>query len=101
MMILATNFYDVQVAYSAVEAVHIAEQFKPHVLIADVTLPDMDGFKLAAQFDIRHPDCRVLLMSAGFVWAPPNGRGVRVVQKASVLEEAFQLLDDCRQSEEV
>lgn len=72
--ILATNFYDARVAYTAAEALDIAAQFRPHTLIADVTLPDMDGLKLAADFETRYPDCRVLLMSADSVRVPKNGR---------------------------
>jgi hypothetical protein len=59
----------------------------------------MDGFDLAAEFERQHPDCRVLLMSAGLNRTPKKRSGVRVVSKASVQEEAFKLLENCRQSE--
>jgi len=96
---LATNFYEARVAYSAAEALDIAEQFRPHALIADVILPDMDGFQLAAQFDARYPDCHVLLMSASYSGTPKNAGGLRLVSKASALEEAFRLLDGLLGSE--
>lgn len=96
MHILATNFYDARVAYTASEALDIARDFGPHAVIADVTLPDMDGFQLAAEFETHYPDCRVLLMTACSFSAPKNGRGPRVIQKASLLEEAFRLLDGLR-----
>src|SRR5215470_14748223 len=61
--ILVTNFYDARAAHTAVEALKIAEEFRPNVLFTDVALPDMDGFKFAAEIDRRYPDCHVLLMS--------------------------------------
>jgi CheY-like chemotaxis protein len=93
---LETNFYDVCAASSAAEGLAIAESFQPHALITDVILPDMTGFELVAEFAERHPDCCVLLMSASYDWAVQNRRGPRVVPKASIVEEAFRLLEYCR-----
>ena len=70
---------------------------QPHVLISDVILPDMNGFCLAAEFEKRYPDCRVLLMSASCDRVQ-NGRGPRIVSKASITEAAFRLLERCRES---
>ena len=97
--ILETNFYNARQASSAEEAFDIAEDFLPHVLISDVILSGMNGFRLAAEFERLYPDCRVLLMSAGYD-REPNGRSPRVVLKASITEEAFQLLERCRESAE-
>jgi len=94
--ILSSNFYEARAAYTAADALEIAEQFMPHVLISDVILPDMDGFNLAAKFAQRHPGCRVLLMSVGLERVLENDAGLRVVRKVSALEELFRLLEDCR-----
>ena len=94
---LKTNFYDARVASSASEALDIAQDFRPHALITDVILPDMDAFRLAAEFEKRYPDCRVLLMSASGPGVPNNRGGPRVVPKASIIEEAFRLLETCRE----
>jgi CheY-like chemotaxis protein len=92
--ILEANFYDVRVAFSAPEALDIAEEFKPHALIADMTLPGMDGLKLAAEFKNRYPSSGVLLMSGGHV--PKLLNGLRVVPKELAREEALRMLEDCR-----
>ena len=81
------------------EALDIAEDFRPHALITDVILPGMDGFRLAAEFEKRYPDCRVLLMSVSGSGVPNNRRGPRVVPKASIIEEAFRLLETCREGD--
>jgi len=98
--ILAANHYDVRVADTGEKALRIAEHFRPHALIADVTLPDMGGFELAAEFEIQHPDCRVILMRAGGLETPKGKNVLRVVQKASVLEEALRLLDGLQAAKE-
>jgi DNA-binding response OmpR family regulator len=64
--ILATNFYEARAAHSAVEALRIAEEFRPHLLVADVILPDVDGFRFAMEFERRYPGTHVLLASAGY-----------------------------------
>ena len=94
---LATNFYDARAAHSAAEGLNIAEEFRPHLLIADVSLPGADGFRFAMEFERRYPDAHVLLTSAGYS-SSENVNGLRVVVKASLLEEAFRLLDRCRRS---
>jgi PleD family two-component response regulator len=96
--IFQTNFYDALGASDAAEALAIAEDFKPHALIADVILPGMDGFELAAEFEKRYPDCRVLLTSASPAGFTKNGEGPRVVPKVEITEEAFRLLESCRTS---
>lgn len=98
--LLATNFYDARAAHTAAEALNIADEFRPHALISDVTLPDMDGLRLAAEFEKRYPDCNVLLMSAAYIRSQTLN-GFAVVQKDAVVEGAFRLLDTCRRSKEV
>jgi two-component system OmpR family response regulator len=98
---LQTNFYDARMALDGAEALAIAEEFRPHALIADMILPDMDGFVLAAKFERLYPGCRVLLMSAGLSQATKIKTGLRVVPKTGALDEAYRLLDDLRWSEEV
>jgi len=41
--------FDVRVARNASEALAVAEEFRPHLLLSDVTLPDVDGFVLCRE----------------------------------------------------
>jgi PAS domain S-box-containing protein len=45
------------------EAVRLAAQLKPHVLLMDVTMPVLDGFEAAAQIKRDHPDIRIIGLS--------------------------------------
>ena len=36
--------FDVRTAANGAEALRVAEEFKPHVMVLDVMLPDLDGF---------------------------------------------------------
>ena len=38
--------YDVQTAQSGAEALAIAPQFGPHVVISDIGMPEMDGYQM-------------------------------------------------------
>jgi two-component system OmpR family response regulator len=98
---LATDFYDARAAYDAKEALTIAEDFRPHALIADAILPGMDGFRLAAEFAHQYPDCQILLMTAPCGTSSPcrtprTERGLRLVRKDFAVEETFRLLEECR-----
>ena len=41
--------FDVRTAATGSEALRIAEEFKPHAMILDVMLPDLDGFEVCRQ----------------------------------------------------
>jgi DNA-binding NtrC family response regulator len=74
--ILRLEYYVVQSAYSAEEAVKVAEKFAPQVLISDVIMEELTGIDLAVYFARYHPVCRVLLMSGQ-------------IETAALLEEAM------------
>jgi len=100
---LGNEGYQARAAYSACEALRAAEDFKPHAVVLDAILRDMDGFKLAAEFERRLPACRVLLTSAwDYEREPAHVRWpYRVVHKAALMDELSQFLDSCGPSEEV
>jgi len=46
-MLLSLSGYDCRVAYTGPTALTLAEAFRPHVLFADVILPELNGLQLA------------------------------------------------------
>ena len=38
--------FDVRTAANGVQALSMAEEFKPHAMVLDVMLPDLDGFEV-------------------------------------------------------
>ena len=97
---LAGYGYEVRATYDAAEALSLAAEFEPHVLIADLILPNVDGFHLAAAVRARYPDCFVLLTTAGHgkESGKPKGR-FRLVDKSVLIKEAFRILELCRRDE--
>jgi DNA-binding NtrC family response regulator len=63
VLILKLKNCDAFSAYSAEEAVQLAETIDPQVLISDVVMGPMSGVDLAIYFVTRFTDCRVLLIS--------------------------------------
>ena len=61
--IFRQNGYDVRAAYSAEDALVIAEAWQPDVLISDIIMRDMNGLDLAKRLTALYPDCRVILIS--------------------------------------
>jgi YesN/AraC family two-component response regulator len=61
--ILRTKNYAANAAYNGYEAIGIAEQMLPDILLTDVMMPGMNGIDLAVAFRELVPDCRVLLFS--------------------------------------
>jgi YesN/AraC family two-component response regulator len=62
-LILMSKGHLARVAYCGLEAIELAETFKPDAIISDVIMPGVDGIDLANYFAEHHPSCRVLLMS--------------------------------------
>jgi CheY-like chemotaxis protein len=46
---LELSGHHVQIAYSSRGALELAETFRPHALLLDIGLPDMNGYQLAEQ----------------------------------------------------
>ncbi len=61
-MLLELSGHHVQTAYTGRHALELAEAFRPHAVLLDIGLPDLDGYQLAAKFR-----------------AAPWGRGVSLV----------------------
>jgi len=51
--ILTLEGYEVRVAHSASQAMEVAVQFAPYVVILDIGLPDEDGFEVARSIKAR------------------------------------------------
>jgi two-component system OmpR family response regulator len=56
--------FDVRTAASGSEALIVAEEFKPHAMILDVMLPDLDGFEVCRQIRSEGLNVGVLFLTA-------------------------------------
>jgi two-component system alkaline phosphatase synthesis response regulator PhoP len=74
-LILQQHGYDVRGARDGKEALLIAPGFRPHTLLCDINLPDIDGIQVAIRLKQESPDCRVILLSGE-------------IRSAELLEEA-------------
>src|SRR4029079_406061 len=55
--------YVTETAADGQEAVERVESFAPHVVITDVVMPNLDGFKLLAHLRTEHPETSVILLT--------------------------------------
>ncbi len=56
--------FEVRTAATGAEALRVAEEFKPHALILDVMLPDLDGFEVCRQLRDSGQEVGVLFLTA-------------------------------------
>jgi two-component system OmpR family response regulator len=56
--------FDVQTAATGSQALTIAEEFRPHAMILDVMLPDLDGFEVCRKIRNEGIEVGVLFLSA-------------------------------------
>ena len=56
--------FEVRTAATGAEALRVAEEFKPHALILDVMLPDLDGFEVCRQLREGGQEVGVLFLTA-------------------------------------
>ncbi len=57
------NIDSVRTAKNGVEALSMADQDPPDILLTDVRMPKMDGLELAARVRIRFPSCKIVFLS--------------------------------------
>lgn len=62
-LIVTRSGYESMAVYNGKQAIEAAILFKPHAVISDVMMPDMNGIELARYFAENFSNCRVLLMT--------------------------------------
>jgi two-component system, OmpR family, response regulator len=63
-MALRHNGFDVDAAETGAGAITRVREWRPHVLVLDVMLPDMDGFEVARRLTTEHSGMPILFLSA-------------------------------------
>ena len=56
--------FDVRTAANGAQALSMAEEFKPHAMVLDVMLPDLDGFEVCKMIRNEGVDAGVLFLTA-------------------------------------
>ena len=56
--------FDVRTAANGAEALRVAEEFKPHAMVLDVMLPDLDGFEVCKAIRNEGVTTGVLFLTA-------------------------------------
>jgi PAS domain S-box-containing protein len=62
-MVLEADGYDVRVAHEARQALEVAAQFEPEIVLLDLGLPGMDGFQLAREMRKQATTANALLVA--------------------------------------
>jgi CheY-like chemotaxis protein len=60
-VLLEARGYDVRIALSGSEALEVADEFDPDVVLLDLGLPDVSGFEIARVMRSRNPARRLYL----------------------------------------
>jgi two-component system OmpR family response regulator len=63
-MALRHNGFGVEAAGTGTEALDQVRRWRPHVLVLDVMLPDMEGFEVARRLAAEHAGVPILFLSA-------------------------------------
>jgi CheY-like chemotaxis protein len=69
-MLLQFLDYDVRTAYDGQQAVEVAEQFQPHLVILDIHMPVMNGYEAARHLRGRSGSQRTVLVALTAVATP-------------------------------
>ena len=62
-LILKQSGYEAKGARDGAEALAIAPDFQPDILLCDINLPDVNGIEISLQIKNAMPDCRIVLLS--------------------------------------
>ncbi|KRE56762.1 response regulator [Paenibacillus sp. Soil750] len=78
-------------AVDGLDAVAIAEQFKPDIVLTDIRMPRMDGIELAFHLRRKYPQCKIVFMSGyadkEYLKAAITLKAVSYVEKPIDVEE--------------
>jgi CheY-like chemotaxis protein len=62
--IVESRGYKVRSASSGEQAIKIAQEFTPDILLTDYSMPGMNGLEVAARISREFPGCRIFLLTA-------------------------------------
>jgi CheY-like chemotaxis protein len=62
-LVFEKSGFEAKAAYSASQAIEFAPQFKPDLLLCDVTMPGKDGLTLLNEINRELPSCRILVLT--------------------------------------
>lgn len=99
--VLQTHRIHACAAYDGLQAVAMADAFRPHAVISDVVLPGLDGAGVASYLAQHHPACRVLLFSGYFgiessmEYHPHLTYPLNVLQKPIPPQQMLDFVDSC------
>lgn len=83
-------------AVDGLDAVAIAEQFKPDIVLTDIRMPRMDGIELAFHLRRKYPQCKIVFMSGyadkEYLKAAITLKAVSYVEKPIDIEELEEAL---------
>ena len=85
-LVFAKSGFDARAAYSADSAIECSREFKPNLLLCDITMPGKDGHALVEEISQELPSCRIMVLT-GFY---SNLAGVRA--QASRLRRPMGIL---------
>ncbi|MDR2656805.1 MAG: response regulator [Oscillospiraceae bacterium] len=85
----ALGVREVREADNGVQALRLAEQWEPNILISDVRMPQLDGLALAERMSALSPDCRVIFIS-GYADKPALHNAIRL-HAVSFIEKPIQI----------
>ncbi len=63
-MALRYNDFEVETAANGQEALSAASAFRPHLIVLDVMLPDLDGFQVAKRLAERRSEVPIIFLTA-------------------------------------
>jgi CheY-like chemotaxis protein len=71
-LVLELDGYEVRTAHDGVQALSLIESFRPHCVLFDIEMPQMDGCELSKQLRRLYGDDIVLVAVTG--WSEDNQR---------------------------
>lgn len=83
-----------------IEALRLVDQLHPDVVVADLTMPGLNGLELARQIRQQHPETRIVILSmhtneAYVQTALQNGASAFVLKQASASDLARAIREAC------
>lgn len=56
--------FEIKEAIDGIEAVELADEWEPHIILMDVMMPNMDGFQASKIIKERHPETVIVVLTA-------------------------------------